>query len=186
VKLPPVFLLLKALPSNPASAILEIVRTDKSFAHNPHIVFWFKISLTFWLSLFIIIACCGCSSFNRYWRRASANTSVNNSFTGRWEGQWISDAHGHHGHLRCLMTQSTNSLCLAQFRASYGGIFHFTYTVPLEMQSHDIGWEFDGEANLGKLSGGVYYYEGRATSTNLISTYRSKHDHGRFELGRPK
>ena len=84
------------------------------------------------------------------------------------------------------MTQSTNSLCLAQFRASYGGIFHFTYTVPLEMQPHDLGWEFNGEANLGKLAGGVFYYEGRAASTNLISTYRAKHDHGRFELGRPK
>ena len=84
------------------------------------------------------------------------------------------------------MEQEDNAHYQARFRATYGAIFHFGYTVPLEMQPHDIGWEFNGEANLGKLAGGIYYYEGRATPTNLFSTYRSSKDHGRFELGRPK
>ena len=53
------------------------------------------------------------------------------------------------------------------------------------MHPHDIEWEFDGEANLGTMAGGSYYYEGRATTTNLVSTYRSKYDHGRFEMQRP-
>ena len=42
------------------------------------------------------------------------------------------------------------------------------------------------QADLGKLAGGVYYYEGRANATNLVSTYRSMKDHGRFELARPR
>jgi hypothetical protein len=83
------------------------------------------------------------------------------------------------------MSQESNSVCQARFHAIYGGLFRFTYTVPLEIQPHDIGWEFNGEADLGKLAGGIYYYEGRATTTNLISTYRSKYEHGKFELTRP-
>jgi len=47
-----------------------------------------------------------------------------------------------------------------------------------------MGWEFDGEADLGKLLG-MYYYEGRATQTNLASTYRSNDDLGTFEMERP-
>jgi hypothetical protein len=82
------------------------------------------------------------------------------------------------------MTQETNSVYRARFRATYGHAFHFTYTARFEMHPHDIGWEFDGEANLGKFAGGTYFYEGRATTTNLVSTYRSKYDHGHFDLTR--
>jgi hypothetical protein len=83
------------------------------------------------------------------------------------------------------MTPESDSLCRARFRATYGRFLHFSYTARLEMQRHDMGWEFDGEADLGKL-GGVYYYEGRATTTNVISTYRSKYDRGMFEMERVK
>jgi hypothetical protein len=139
-----------------------------------------------WTLVVLLALClCGCSSFNRDWKRAAITTGNEHTVAGRWEGGWSSSG-GHHGQLRCLMGQESNSVCQARFRATYGGIFHFTYTVPLEMQVHDIGWEFNGEANLGKLAGGVYYYEGRATTTNLISTYRSKYEHGEFELTRPK
>jgi len=134
----------------------------------------------------LLIACfCGCSSFNRDWRQAALRPDGENSVEGAWEGRWLSEVTGHQGSLRCLMTQETNSWYQARFRAKFGGVFHFSYTARLEMQPHAIGWEFNGEANLGKL-GGVYYYEGRATETNLISIYRSKHDHGRFELERPR
>ena len=64
------------------------------------------------------------------------------------------------------MIRKSDSLYLARFRAIYGGILRFSYTARLEMQPHAIGWEFNGEANLGKMAGGIYYYEGRATPTN--------------------
>jgi len=138
-------------------------------------------------TLFLLaIALCGCSSFERDWRRATVPPASENSIEGRWEGTWKSDVNGHHGGLRCVMVHRTNSLYQAYFHATYHGIFHFSYTVPLEVQPHYGGWEFNGEADLGKLAGGAYYYEGRATPTNLLSTYRSKDDHGIFELKRPK
>ena len=58
--------------------------------------------------------------------------------------------------------------------------------MPLELQPHDVGWELNGEANLGKLAGGAYYYEGRISPTNFVALYRSPADHGVFELHRPK
>lgn len=93
---------------------------------------------------------------------------------------------GHEGNLRCLITLKTNATCQARFRATYGKLLRFTYTVPLNLHPHFDGWEFDGEENLGRLAGGVYFYEGRANATNFFSTYRSKYDHGVFEMRRSK
>ena len=132
------------------------------------------------------ILLCGCSTFNRDWRRAESKPVTADSVEGRWEGTWLSDSNGHNGKLRCLMTRVDDSKYEARFRATYAKILRFSYTVPLEMQPHDNGWEFNGEANLGKLAGGVYFYEGRVSPTNLFSTYRCKYDHGVFQLQRPK
>jgi hypothetical protein len=133
----------------------------------------------------LALTLCGCSSFNREWRRTSL-PPLPNSVEGRWEGRWLSEVNGHNGTLRCIMTRVNDSEYRARFRATYARAFKFSYTVNLEMQPHFDGWEFNGEANLGKLAGGVYYYEGRVSPTNFFSTYRSKYDHGTFELRRPE
>ncbi len=126
----------------------------------------------------------GCSSFNRDWNRAAKQATQEDSIAGRWEGRWISDVNHHNGNLKCLMTVTNDSACVARFRATYKHVFHFSYAVPMNLQKHFDGWEFDGQENLGALAGGVYYYEGRANTTNFYSTYRSKYDHGIFELRR--
>lgn len=105
---------------------------------------------------------------------------------GRWEGKWLSEVNGHAGKLRGLLSRESNEHYVARFRATYGKILHFSYAVPLTVQPHNGGWEFNGEENLGKLAGGVYYYEGRASPTNFFSTYRSRYDHGTFEMHRPE
>ena len=128
----------------------------------------------------------GCSSFNRDWRQAATQPPVARSVEGRWEGRWVSEVNGHHGRLRCLLTRESDERCQARFRATYSGVFRFSYSVPLSLQAHDRGWEINGEADLGKLAGGSYYYEGRIALTNFTATYRSKYDHGRFELHRPE
>ena len=137
------------------------------------------------LRILVLALATGCSSFNCDWRKTPVQPAPN-SVEGRWEGRWLSDANGHSGKLRCLMTRINETQCRARFRATYAGILHFSYTVPLTMQPHFGGWEFDGEANLGKLAGGVYYYEGRMSPTNFWSTYKSKYDHGTFQLHRPE
>lgn len=142
--------------------------------------------LTAWAALMSLLLLCGCSSFNRDWRKVAHQPIPPDSIEGRWEGSWISDVNGHNGKLRCLLTHQEDSRYRARFWATYWKVFRFTYAVPLEFHPHDAGWELNGAANLGKLAGGVYYYEGRASLTNLHSTYRSKYDHGRFELRRPE
>jgi hypothetical protein len=133
-----------------------------------------------------LLLACGCSTFNRDWKKAAQQPTSPGSIEGRWEGKWVSEVNGHAGKLRCLLSWKGDEHCAARFRATYRKWFRFTYTVTLEVQPHYGGWEFSGEENLGKLAGGIYYYEGRASPTNFFSTYRSKYDHGTFEMHRPE
>ena len=99
---------------------------------------------------------------------------------------WVSDVNHHSGNLRCLVSRDSEGRYRARFRATYAKVLHFSYSVPLEVQPHQDGWEFSGQENLGKLAGGNYYYEGRASPINFVSSYRSKYDHGLFKLHRPE
>jgi hypothetical protein len=127
----------------------------------------------------------GCSSFHRQWRQATKQAIPRNDISGPWEGRWISEASGHKDRLRCIISPGATNAYDAHFYANYRTIFHFTYTVPLQVRKTDTNYTFSGEADLGKLAGGVYTYEGFATPTNFFSTYNSKYDHGRFEMSRP-
>jgi hypothetical protein len=106
---------------------------------------------------------------------------------GRWEGRWQSDVNGHNDRLRAIITAQTNGAYSARFHAEYKRVFRFrfSYTVPLTVTSGEDRWRFQGEADLGWYAGGKYTYEGFANATNFFSTYRSKHDHGTFEMTRP-
>lgn len=128
----------------------------------------------------------GCSSYNRKWRAALEQPIPANSIAGPWEGIWISDANGHHGRLRCIMTPRGDGEYDAHFKAKYRKILSFSYSVPLRARSPgENQWQFSGEADLGKLAGGLYTYEGAATPKSFFSTYNSKYDHGKFDLNRP-
>ena len=139
-------------------------------------------------ALLLATLLCGCSSFNRDWRNAarSAVPASGASLEGRWEGHWLSEVNQHTGNLRCIVSRDSDDRYHARFRATYAKVLRFSYSVRLQVQPHADGWEFSGEENLGRLAGGVYYYEGRASRTNFVSTYRSKYDHGIFDLHRPE
>jgi hypothetical protein len=134
---------------------------------------------------------CGCSTFNYEWRKAAAKPTSPDTITGRWDGRWLSHANGHNDRLRCLISQTGSNRYDAKFHAAYSHPrftwfkVHFGYTVPLQTLPSTNGVTFRGQENLGALAGGVYTYEGRVTATNFFSTYRSKYDHGIFEMKRP-
>ena len=136
-------------------------------------------------SCLALVLLCGCSTFNRDWKRAAQQPATPASIEGLWEGKWLSDVNGHTGRLRCLLSRESDSRYQARFRATYWKVFRFSYTVPLQFEQRDA-WHFTGEENLGKLAGGVYRYEGHATPTNFFSTYHSKYDHGTFQMRRPE
>ena len=140
-----------------------------------------SLALVIALTLFL----CGCSSFNRAWKQAGSTPAPPDSIEGRWDGRWLSAANGHTGNLRCLITKKADGPYEARFRASYMKVLRFSYKVPLTVTRTNESWQFRGEADLGKMAGGVYHYEGSTTATQFHSTYRSKYDHGDFELARP-
>lgn len=128
---------------------------------------------------------CGCSSFNREWKKAASLPFPTDSMEGPWEGRWSSDVNGHNGKLLCIVSQNKTGDYSAWFKATYQKVLKFSYTVSLTVESENDGWRFSGEEDLGKLAGGVYHYEGTASGTNFHSTYRSKYDQGVFEMNRP-
>lgn len=126
-----------------------------------------------------------CSSFNREWKQVDKGFVPPDSMAGRWQGHWVSDVNGHHGKLQGIVSRRDDGGYAVRFRATYLKILRFSYTVPLKVEPQNGEWHFHGEENLGKLAGGVYRYEGKATPRHFHSTYHSMYDHGYFEMERP-
>jgi hypothetical protein len=127
----------------------------------------------------------GCSTFQREWRQTAKAPPPAGDISGRWQGTWKSDANGHNDKLRCVITKSDDQHYTARFHAKYKHILSFGYSVPLVVTNDGIKRTFKGEADLGKLAGGRYTYEGSATPTEFNSHYDSKYDRGTFEMKRP-
>jgi hypothetical protein len=127
----------------------------------------------------------GCSTFQREWRQSAKSPPPNDDISGRWQGTWKSDSNGHNDKLRCVITKADDQHYTARFHAKYKHVLSFGYSVPLLVNHEDGKRTFKGEADLGKLAGGRYTYEGTATPTNFFSRYDSKYDRGAFEMKRP-
>jgi len=137
-------------------------------------------------SLLIVLLCLtGCSSFNREYKAALTQPMPANDISGPWEGRWLSDKNGHTGKLRAILRKSSDNEYNAYFHATFWKILRSSYQVPLKVNAENGRTTLSGEQNLGWLSGGVYTYQGEATPTSFFSTYKSKYDHGTFEMKRP-
>ncbi len=127
----------------------------------------------------------GCSSFDREWDNATAATGIE----GRWVGRWHSDFNQHNDVLRCLVTRKEGDVYRTQFHAKYKwGILPISFGYELDMTVTETKgqYTFQGEADLGKLAGGLYKYDGTGTTNRLQFNYRSPKDHGTFSLQRPE
>ena len=128
----------------------------------------------------------GCTSFDHDWQKSARDNPAPSDLQGRWTGTWVSEVNGHTDSLRCVVTKKEDGNYKARFLARYHKILSFGYTVTLKVQTTNNKFTFSGDANLGWLKGGLYHYEGHATTTNYSSTYRCKYDHGTFQMGRPE
>lgn len=126
----------------------------------------------------------GCSSFHKEWTAASKVTS-HTGIDGAWQGEWLSEHNGHHGSLKCVVTQTSPTTFRAHFRAKYMKVLRFTYVATLTGEETNGVVKLSGSADLGKMAGGVYTYEGSASPTEFRSNYKCKWDHGHYEMGRP-
>lgn len=127
----------------------------------------------------------GCSTFNRQWNEARKTNP--SGVEGAWDGHWVSEVNGHTGRLRCVVTQDPATGYRARYKATYWKIFRFAYSVPLQtVATNQSSLSFRGHADLGYFAGGVYDYEGTIRPDHFQSTYKSRYDHGVFELRRPE
>jgi hypothetical protein len=142
-------------------------------------------ALSIGLGVMALVLSTGCSSFHKEWKVATKSPVPANSIDGPWTGEWRSERNGHHGTLRCVMTKTSDTTYRAHFRAHFFKIFRYTYAATLTGCETNGAVALQGEADLGKLAGGVYKYDGRVTSIEFRSTYTSKHDHGNYQMSRP-
>ena len=127
---------------------------------------------------------CGCSSFHRDWKKVATNSSPSD-IQGRWAGTWTSEPSGHSGKLLCLAQRISERSYRVRFDSTYKKVLHFKSTVILNGAMTNDVFTFRGETRLPWWAGGIYRYEGTASTTNFISTYKCKYDHGTFQMKRP-
>ena len=86
--------------------------------------------------------------------------------------------------MRAVITPVNDHQYQAHFHAFYKKVLTFSYTIVLDAVGPAEDVQLTGEADLGKLAGGVYRYEGRATPVDFTCKYSSKYDIGTFTLHR--
>ena len=122
------------------------------------------------------------SDFKHRWSQQTPPPAAANGLQGRWEGEWISEANGHRGALRCLLVRGEAGDYKATFHAVYATILRVCYTVPLHGKWSGGKLELEGEADIGALAGGIYRYQGKAGEDEFVCTYSCKYDHGTFRM----
>ena len=136
------------------------------------------------MTLFVAV---GCSSFDRDWKQAAGQEF--DGMEGRWIGRWHSDHNQHNGVLRCLVKKMEGTTYHTRFHAKYKWkiiTVSFPYDMNMTISQNGATYQFTGEADLGKLAGGVYQYDGTGTTNRIDINYRSPKDHGTFKLERPE
>ncbi|HTL56525.1 MAG TPA: hypothetical protein VL361_12650 [Candidatus Limnocylindrales bacterium] len=103
-------------------------------------------------------------------------------FAARWQGEWQSQASGHHGELRCILRRKAMAEWEAQFHATYARWLRVAYGVLLHTKQSDGRLRLQGAADLGSLAGGLYEYDGELKPDLFECHYRCKYDHGTFRL----
>jgi hypothetical protein len=129
------------------------------------------------------------TTYNREWKTATASgSSVQiKDVSGPWKGIWRSEANGHSGELRCIISPQAGTPGAYRFHyhATFMGTLSATYDVTHLVKQTKNGFVFAGDQKLTGLGGGMYHYEGGGTLKEFRATYRSSSDHGVFEMKRP-
>ena len=137
------------------------------------------------LSVGLALLGLGCSTFDRDWNATNAATGIE----GRWVGRWHSDHNQHNDVLRCLIIRKEGNIYSTRFHAKYKFGFlpiSFGYELDMTVTEASGQYQFQGQADLGKLAGGLYHYTGSGTTNQLQFNYRSPKDYGTFNLKRQK
>lgn len=142
------------------------------------------------LALALALGFSSCSTrFQHDWKAAAASveTTAPRDVTGAWEGTWKSEATGHQGTLKAVVSESgkKDQVYAFHYQATWRHILSATFQSEHTVRIQGKNFVLTGQHNLGPMFGGIYHYDGTATPTMLKCRYRSDLDHGLFELKRP-
>lgn len=132
--------------------------------------------------LFITLFQSGCLTYHTSWKKPELRND--DHITGRWQGSWISEHNGHKGKLRAVATHKEGNLYQFKFGATFMLLLTASYEVDFTILSSDNVDTLTGEANLPGYMGGLYNYEGKIENGKFTAKYKSKMDHGTFEMTR--
>lgn len=131
---------------------------------------------------FAVSSLTGCA-FDRVWSEAQNYSYPEHELAGCWEGTWQSDYNGHHGSLRAIITKENEGVYNAHFKATFALIIPYEFEIPFLVSNDGEIYTFEGTQDLGRLAGGVYTYNGTASSTDFRSFYNATNkDHGTFTM----
>jgi len=141
------------------------------------------------MSSLIAITFAACSNFDSRFARESHAVRKNDAYSGTYEGRWTSSSHpGTGGKLWCILSRQGESEYLAQFKATWHGIFSSTHAVALRTKrasakSGEV--TFAGTAAIKMFVGaGTYRCEGRMDGRQMRACYDATYDRGTFDLSR--
>jgi hypothetical protein len=137
-----------------------------------------------WCLALVLLGAAGCCSFEREWRAAACCVSSGDSLEGLWKGTWRSCKNDHTGPLRAIITRCDDGLYRARFHAVFWGVLPFEFSLTMTSARADGVEQFQGQADLGPLAGGVYTYSGQADPCQFDATYCARSDHGLFMMRR--
>ncbi len=105
---------------------------------------------------------------------------------GKWDGTWHSDASGHNGRLRCVVTGPVNKAGDYDFfyHATWMGFLSGSYKSTHNVQSKGDTHVFKGEHKMPDWAGGLYHYDGSIKGTQFKADYKSSADHGTYTMKR--
>lgn len=132
-------------------------------------------------SLLTLLPSCG-AAYRNAWQNAPQPQGV----AGRWEGTWHSDATGHHGRLRCVVSEPVNKAGDHEFfyRATWKGILSGSYKATHNVRRKGQIYAFDGEHKMPDWAGGLYHYKGTINGDEFKAAYKSSADHGTYTMKR--
>jgi hypothetical protein len=148
-----------------------------------------SIPLKWVVTVAMLVVAAGCSSFQRDWKAAAATPAPTTSIEGVWAGTWLSHSNGHTGTLQAIIARTPVGTYETRFHATFWKLFSTEYTIHLNATPAGGRFKLEGREDLGRWlfwDFGEFTYEGQATATNFNCTYSSAHDHGVFDMTRPK
>ncbi|MBS0210338.1 MAG: hypothetical protein JSS27_15440 [Planctomycetes bacterium] len=133
-----------------------------------------------------VLAQSGCAPLPRFMRQCSAAAARSNGMdpAGCWSGYWASHKSSHKGCLKGSITHCGGPHYRVKFHATFFKFFSYAYETTLTVTEQDGVYHFTGQHDLGRLAGGVYYYDGTIQGNEFRATYRCCKDHGVFIMQR--